>query len=283
MTGAMSAALVLSAFTLTAMNTSAELVEWYSAYPSAEYATYEKFDDYTSYGPYSTNGPRWVNDSTYLNIHGSSNPMYYEVITWDFNNDSYYYDGTDYEVNFLPPDGAEITFIDVVADFYGTQPPECYLAFTVNGGSTWTYSDPFPSYWSLHWRVTDLYDWDDDAINNTNTRVALLVTTEYLNLYRLDYLGWYIGWMAEESGPWSPPDYDTDWGGADLDFNIIYNVGGILGVMGLIGFVGLIAIPAGAIVLYRNDPGQGRINLFIKMVVMWMFCLTMVMVNFAGS
>ena len=63
-----------------------------------------------------------------------------------------------------------------------------------------------------------------------------------------------------------------------IDF--IFQDGGIIGVLGLVGFVGCIAIPAGAIALYRSDPSQGKINLFVKMLVLWFFCLTMVMVNF---
>ena len=280
---AITAMLMLGAFTFSAPNASAALVEWYSAYPSANYGQYTKYYNYQTYGPYSTTPPTIYNDSAYLSIYGYDSATFYEVITWDFTNEEYEYNGTDYEINYLPPDGAEITEVYVVARWYNHH-PECYMGYSLDEGATWTYSDIYVSYRQTSWRVTDLYDWDDEDINTTDTRIGIWVNPLYGNNYLLDYLGWYIGWMAEESGPWTPPDFDTgEWGGADFGYDLIYTGEGIIALLGLVGFIGLIGLPAFAYWSWKNGAESSKIGLFVKMLVVAMFLLTMVMVSISGT
>ena len=270
--------LVMGLFVFGAPNASAAEVEWYSAYPSANNSTYMKWYEESERGPYSTSYPKVYNDSAYLTIYGYDETTYYEVITWDFNNEDYSYCGTAYEVNVMPPDGAELTSVKIVADFYGGH-PDCFFGYSLNGGTDWTYSSVYHYYQSLVWTVTDLYAWDDDNLNSTSTQVGLWAHPPYGANYQLDYLGWYIGWMAEEDGPWAPPDFPTE---DDSGFDFSINADSIPIILGLVGMVGVVAIPAIGIYVYRHG-NEDAVTVFVKILAAFMVFATFFMLAFVAD
>jgi hypothetical protein len=274
---------VVAAGFLTLPNASAADVAYYSAYPSANNATYEKWVGAAHYGPYPSSGTKVYNDSSYQDIYSSDIETYYKIIAWDFNNDDYEFVGTEYQVNVLPPTGATILDVKIVAKFSAyTTHPTVRMAYSLNSGSTWNTSSVYYSYQSVTWDVDSLEDWTPENINTTTTMIRMEVYPDALYThYYVDYIGWYISFLGAEGGPYDPgtgPGEDDD-SGADIGLDLIYSGEGIIGLLGAVGFVGMIAVPAFAIYAYRNSPDETRIGLFVKMLVLFMFCLTMFMVS----
>ena len=80
-----------------------------------------------------------------------------------------------------------------------------------------------------------------------------------------------------------PDPSEEGGGGAELDYDLIYSADGITGILGFVGLIGMIAVPAFGVFVYRANQGEGKMNIFIKMLVLFMFCLTCFMVSVSGA
>ena len=217
-------------------------------------------------------------DSYHLTIDYPSDAVYV-LLTEDFKNYSCEYGP--YQESMIP-ENATIDEVWAIA-YFSLYTPNMSFRVTVNGT---THSQYFPAAGDgpVLWNVTGYDNWNHTLLTSANTRFILYMWTDGGIYYHIDYLGfWKIkwtGWPGEGGeGEGDQEDEDPPSGdGADLDYDIIYG-DGLVGVMGLIGFCGMIAVPAGSIVIYRNDPSVGRINLFVKMLILWVFCLSLFMLS----
>ena len=277
------AVFLCAAFVLTALPAQyarADLIydDYFTMMPDAGSSSYYRIYPAAT-SPAPAYGAQIYND-TYFQQISYSNYASYRIGCSDFSNDSY--DG--YPGQAEMPANATINEIWVCIVFVGNRPP---LTWEITANGTTTNSGYIAGgYGMARWDVTSLRDWDEEMMTNSSTTIgAILYTTPGIT-YTIDYLGyWFIEWEGwsgwEESEP-DPPDEEGG-AGANLNYTYVYNVTGLIGVFGLVGFAGMIAIPAGAMAIYRNDPGVGRVNLFVKMLILWVFCLSMFMLAVNGS
>lgn len=288
------AGLLLLSLAAVPMNAKAETYYYVTSFPSANNSTYQYNYGKLQYGPVPCTGITKASDTYKQVVQAPYSGVLYTMTSNDYTRADWVDPEWGGYVGTLPPDGANISAVWVVA-LFTYQYPDLYLHYSIDGGDTYNTSDVIESdiytwqlpYTAVMWNVTSLETWTPALVNNTDLFVKLTMTPPYGVYYSIDYLGIRLTWsIDEEEGEGSedpPDDPESGEGGWNFTYDFIMLDGGLVGVLGLVGFIGIIAIPAGAIVIYRNDPGEGRINLFIKMLAMWMFCLTLVMVNFSGA
>lgn len=261
----------------------AETNYYVTYHPSANNATYQYNYGKIQYGPVPSSDIYFADDGYYEAIYTSYSGVVYTLISNDFNRENWYDPEIDGYVGYLPPDGANITSVWVIAKFLSWN-PETTLHYTIDGGNNWNMSSTWGAgayYVTLTWNVTSLETWTPLLVNNTDFKVKCTMYPAASIAYFVDYIGIRVHWnIDEEDGEGSEDpqdDPETGDGGWDFSYEFIMDNGGIIGMMGVIGFIGLIAIPAGAIVIYRSSHGEGKIGTFVKTLVAWMFCLTLVL------
>lgn len=247
---------------------------WKSGYtPGPAYGIQVYDDSYTQ----SVNSP-YTGFPVYAETNNFTNPTYYfesEVITalW-----------------YLPPDNATVIAVWLTAQFTTTVPEDFQFRLSTDNKASWDLSSIYYDYptGSINWNVTSLYAWTPAMLNTTDLWVRAWMVTDTGITHYLDYLGivvFWDGWADEEAEYEPPPPVpdENETGGAQLDYNFIYTAEGIIGIMGFIGLIGMIAVPALSIFVYRQNQGEGKMNIFIKMLVLFMFCLTCFMVSVSGA
>jgi hypothetical protein len=269
---------------------------WSSASPPSHNCSY--WTVYPRYTGSTTeqDGPKVSSDGDTLDLYTSSTGLHRWVKTNDFTNITEWIDpgGSEYimPVGFMPPTDATITVVYLSASFTQYR-PKMELSFSVDNEGNWTESGSISEYTGLfygtwNWNITSLATWTPALLNSTDLWARLDASPTGGTHYYLDYLGFVVYWWAELEGGgdpsiWDedpPPGTDTE---LDIDYNIVYSAEGIIGIMGLAGLIGMIATPAFAVFVYRANHGEGKMNIFIKMLVLFMFCLTMFMVSINGA
>lgn len=285
--GAFIVALVLSSCALLPARVSADISYYVTCLPSANNATYEYHYGKLHYGPVPSSGIWIANDGYYQDIYTPYAGVLFTLNTDDYTKEDWVDPEIDGYVNYLPPDGSNISAVWVIAAFQ-LRNPQMTLSYSIDGGDNWNTSGTYgeSSYIvNIAWNVTSLETWTPALVNSTDFMVKCSMYPTNMIHYYVDYLGVRVHWdVGEAGGAEDPPDDpESGEGGWDFSYDFIMEDGGIIGVLGLVGFIGLIVIPAGAIAIYRNDHGDGRISLFVKMLVLWVFCLTMVLLTFEGG
>jgi len=257
--------------------------------PSANNSTFWTVYPRYSSTPVPAYGAQVQGDPYSQDLYTTSSTLKY-VETNDFANSEWVdYEWFDYQVGNMPTTNATILSVNVIASFYSTY-PQSVLYFSTNDKGSWTTSSTYPAgsdtippfpYAIISWNVTALATWNVSMLSSPDLWVKIKATPSVGIHYYLGYLGFYVSWSSEEDeggGEYPPgePNEDSSW---DTDYNFIYSDGGIIGIMGLIGFIGLIAIPAASVWMWKNGNEDSRIQLFVKILVIWMFCLTMFMVS----
>lgn len=259
-----------------------------SAYNSSYWRVYPHY----ATTPVSLYEAQISNDTYTEDLYTSATYSYVE--TNDFTNPTYFYDPDDTyiggrAVDTMPPDNgtATIDYVWISVRFTTAIPP-CYLYFSPDDKSTWYTSSYLTGKSnSYYWQVTSEITWNATILNSNELWVKMKASPVSGVHYYIDYLGISVRWHADyllddgygipiEDPPEEPaPDEE---GGADLDYDIIYSAEGIIGVLGMVGFIGMIAVPALAVYLVKNSD-EGKMNIFIKMLALFMFCLTFFMVS----
>lgn len=259
---------------------------------------------YSSWLPSSSNSTYWtvypkyvgsatseyevqVAYSSVLDLYTSSSGLLRYVETNDFNNTDYNdLNESDEMVWFMPVSNATITSVSVVALFFW-QYPETVLYYSVDDKSSWGTSSTYSAggggmapYGAVTWNVTSLEAWTPAMLNSTDTWAKAKFSPTAGQHYYLDYLGFIVTWYYDVPGGSEDPVEapESEEGGADFGYDIIYSAEGIIGVLGMVGFIGMIAVPALAVYLVKNSD-EGRMAIFIKMLALFMFCLTFFMVS----
>lgn len=225
----------------------------------------------------SVNSP-YTGFTVYAETNNFTNPTYYfetEVIT---------------PLSYLPPDNATVNAVWLTAQFTTTCPLQLQFRLSTDNKASWDFSAIYYSYpiGSIYWNVTSLYAWTPAMLNTTDLWVRAAMITDTGITHYLDYLGIIVFWdgWADEEAEYEPPPpepIENETGGSQLDYDFIYSAEGIIGIMGFIGLIGMIAVPALGVVVYRNNQGEGKMAIFIKMLVLFMFCLTCFMVSVSGA
>ena len=210
--------------------------------------------------------------------------LYYEddsnyfVMCHNFSNASGPYWGDDYATM---PEEAEVVSVWVYAHFTYHR-PAMSLRITANGSTTSTYVSAGVGGYT--WNVTSLRDWDHDMLFNVSTYVSIYTFCTGGVNYLLGYLGyWYIqwyGWYDEDEYEGEDPE---DGEGTDYEFEYdwIYSAEGMIGALGMMGLIGMVGTPALGVWLIRNSD-EGRMNICIKMLAMFMVFLTFFMISVSG-
>ncbi len=283
----MASLLIGSAVVFIPDNASAASSYYWSYLPSANNATLEKVYKRYTYGPVVENGIRIKNDSDYLVIHETTVAEGYPLITLtsdDFTEDTWYAyadpvpDGI---VSTMPWDNGTVTIIDVRIQITISYPnPAFSVTYSLDGGSTW--GTPISIAAGVFWgsyllEVTDEEVWTPAMLNSTDLMVEMVIYPTEDVYYGIDYLGWFVKWSVPYSGgssssafgEWDRTDEATSPG-----WDFITTEHGIVSLLGLFGLVGMVAAPALGIFAYRANPDEGKMRMFIKMLVLFMFCLT---------
>lgn len=293
LTALISACVVMSSCLVIPSNASATAFSyWLTAGPSASNSSYEWY--YGHYHSPEVEAPEIEvdYDTDWFDLYPIVASSCHVFETNDFTHNDTWEDHGESEdytiVGYMPHEDATVLSVSIVARFVFYR-PALTLAFSTNNGSSWTTSGSYPASYSpflgvLFWNVTSLATWTPALLNNTELCArATTYPTELIHYY-LDYLGYWIIWGGEyEGGGGGGEGEGEDEGYGPFDTDAYFSVGNIVGLLGLVGFIGLIAIPAGAIIIYRNDPGQGLINMFIKMLAIFMFCLTLFMYSITAD
>ena len=264
-----------------------------SAYNSSYWRTYARY----STSPVSLYEAQVSNDTYTEDLYTTASLSYVE--TNDFTNPTYYFDPTDMFIggrpmDIMPPDNgtATVDYVWVSVRFVGAIPP-CYLYFSPNDKSTWHTSSYLTGKGSTYyWDVTSVITWNATVLNSNELWAKMKAYPVSGIHYYIDYIGISVRWHADyliddgygipiEDPPDEPiPDEE---GGAQLDYDLIYSADGITGILGFVGLIGMIAVPAFGVFVYRANQGEGKMNIFIKMLVLFMFCLTCFMVSVSGA
>jgi len=233
------------------------------------------------------------NDSEVEDLWGSVSYIH-EVTTNDFTNTSEWVDpGSPPEwtlVGYMPVPTATIATVYLSVRFTTDSMPEMELAFSINNGTDWTESSTIPATTSssdYQWDITELEDWTPAILNSTDLwAMGTFRPIPYAHHY-LDYVGFTVLWYGDFVGggaggyPFPEGGEETEEGGAEVTYDLIYSIGGLLGILGLFGLIGMIAAPALAVYAYRHTD-EGKMSLFIKMLVFFMICLSFFMVSLSA-
>lgn len=265
-------------------NVSAESSYWRSWFPSANNSTY-----WTVYPKYSGSvttayGAQCAVDSYTQDLYTGSTSIIKYVETNDFTNPDWFGEETseDGYSQWMPPANATITSVNVVMYFTSSR-PVTHLYCSVNDKGSWHDSGPISSGLGLYvWNVTALESWTSAMLNSTDTWVKLKAWPSAGSHYYLDYLGFVVYFLAPYGGgdpiPEEPEEGPED-SGADYTVDMFLTGEGIIASLGIVGLIGMIATPALAVFVYRNNQGEGKMNIFVKMLVLFMLFLTFFMVS----
>ena len=143
-------------------------------------------------------------------------------------------------------------------------------------------------FYAITWNVTALAAWNYTMLSSDELWVKAKFSPVTGINYYLDYLGFVISWndfisTGGSEDPLPDPSGGGEDGGMDLDYDFLYSAEGIVGLLGFIGMIGMIAVPALGVFVYRANQGEGKMNIFVKMLVLFMFCLTLFMVSINGA
>ena len=278
--------------TFTSTDVSAGDTYYITYYPSSNNASYWTVYPKFASSHADTTAPCTHADLDLLDLYSSTTATKY-VTTNDFTNTTWNVTGWTgglipyyYVIGWMPNESATLLSVNIIAIFYSSV-PQLQLSYSLDNESTYTTSSVFAAsgggiapYYSQAWNVTSLSDWGVADLNSTDIFVKLKATPVVGTHYYLEYLGFYLTWTSDEFSETAPPTEDP--GGEtpdELDYGIIYTAEGIIGIMGLVGLIGMVATPAIMVYANRQNQGDGKMNLFIKGLVMFMFFLTFFMVS----
>lgn len=267
------------------MNASAEITYWRTVGPPAHNSTWDLYY-YHYHGDFSPCEPIQValEDDT-QDLYGAA-AFTHIMTTNDYTNLTEWVDPgeSDYRepVGYMPPEGATITTVSVYVRFTVYR-PQMQLAFSINGGSSYTSSSVIsettdPLLGVYVWNVTSLATWTPTLLNSTDVFVKGTFWPTVYTHYYLDYLGFVVDWHADIPG-------GGDLGGEEeeeyepnplpgVDSGFLLEPGGIMFLIGLTGFIGMIAIPPAAVWMFRRDGGS-KLHAGISALVAFMLCFTM--------
>jgi len=284
--------LLMTSLMLIPAPAAAEITYFYTAAPTAYNGT-----TWTVYPRYSTSAVdtdsvKAFNDESYHTVYTSTSGIYKWAKTNDFTNTGDWYVDTEGDpfwttVSHMPPDDATIEQVYVVIVFEAYR-PDTTLYFSTDDDYSYNNSGVLsgsmsPYYGTRLWDVTALADWTPALLNSTDVWLKAKMTPTLGVNYYLDYLGFEVFWSGDYVGggggeDWVPGEEDLP-GPPPLDYSIIYDAEGIIGIMGFVGLIGMVATPAIMVYANRQNQGDGKMNLFIKGLVMFMFFLTFFMVS----
>ena len=176
---------------------------------------------------------------------------------------------------YMPPSGANITA--VIIHTYGLCVwPATRLSYALEGDDAYNTSDTFEDYhYEVGWEVTALEDWTAETFWGSDFWVAAQIEPDMAVPYYIDYVGLSIWYTTEDEYEGGSDEDPFSYDGSEVDYGIIYG-DGLIGTLGFIGLIGMIAVPGLAIYIHRVS-NEGNIELFVKMLALFMFCLTMFM------
>ena len=259
----------------------------YTWFPSSYTSYYWK----SGYTPASAYGVQVYDDGYVQSVNSPYTGFTVYAETNNFTNPTYYFeDEVITPLWYLPPANATVNAVWLTAQFTTTSPLQFQFRLSIDDKANWDLSSTYYSYpiGSINWNVTTLYTWTPAMLNTTDLWVRAAMITDTGITHYLDYLGIVVFWdgWADEEAEYEPPPPEPDeneTGGAQLDYNLIYTAEGIIGIMGFVGLIGMVAVPALSVYVYRQNQGEGKMNIFIKMLVLFMFCLTCFMVSVSGA
>lgn len=261
-----------------------------SAFNSSTWTVYPK----SSTTPVASHAIEVWNDSSSFDFYTASTGLIKYARTNDFSDIDNWTGtpSTEYSTHWgwMPPENATITGVFVVANFYESC-PRMQFAVSTNNASSWSSSaiisedfDYYAEWGTWSWNITSLLAWTPAMLNSTSLWAQLKVWPTASTHYYLDYLGFSVWWWDDSGLGGSGVDdgitpTPEDEGGlpSDIDYSFIYDAGGIIGIMGVIGFIGMIAAPAIGVYVAKQGT-ESKMALFVKMLALWMFCMTMFMV-----
>lgn len=278
----------------------AETTWFRSYYPPSNNATYYTITG-KPYGVYSTDATKVAEDDLTKNLGTASDGIIRVHQTNDFTNDGAWVpmpnDTAFTSVGHMPVPGANILSVSVHALFAGTFPestyfPEMYLQVSLNNKSSWSSSSliaggivPATGY-SASWNVTGLTTWTPELLNSTYIWAQLRAYPLEGYDYLLDYLGFIVLWSAEVEGGgtgWIPgTDPEEDSGSWEPNYWFITDEGGIIGILGFIGMIGMIGVPAYAVIMWKRGD-EDKMSVFVKTLVVFMFCFAMFLAALTGT
>ena len=258
---------------------------WATVCPSASNSTYEWYYGHYHSTPVEATEVEVDLDSDYWDLYATVASSCHVFETNDFTNNDTWLDHGESEyytpVGYMPPTDATIISVNVMVRFT-TYRPMLQLSFSTNNGSSWTTSGTYaesanPYLGIIQWNVTNLVSWTPALLNSTDLCARLTTYPTELTHYYLDYLGYWILWGGDYAGGGDGgQDDDSEEGSGTLDTEAYFSVDNILGIMGLVGLVGAIAAAPLGVYLYKHSREEGVV-IVIKMLVLFMFCVTLFM------
>ena len=216
-----------------------------------------------------------VAEDSYLEKLYYTDDSIYVAQCSNFSNESGPYWAEEYATM---PEDAEVLKVWLYAHFTYYR-PDLSFRITANGSTDSLYVAG--GIGGCYWNVTSLRDWDHDMLFNESTKVIILTYCDAGVSYFLGYVGyWFIQWYGyydEEAEEGGEGDGGGD-GGYEFEYDVIYTAEGLIGVLGLVGLIGMVGTPALGVWVMRNSD-EGRINIFVKMLAMFMIFLTFFMVS----
>ena len=205
-------------------------------------------------------------DGDIYDIYAPADDYYYTFKTSNF---------TDGFTGFMPPEDANIT--GVVIEAFGPMvfPPTTF-SYALEGEDAYNTSSVLEDYqYNIGWDVSYLENWTWDIFVGNDFWVKAQLQPDGLTHYYLDYVGLSIWYTMEDEYEGGTEEDPISYDGSEVDYGLIYG-DGLIGTLGFIGLIGMIAVPGLAVYIYRNG-NEGNVNLFVKMLALFMFCLTMFM------
>lgn len=256
---------------------------WFSYWPSAYNSTF-----WQVYPKYITGVvtcyPAQIDDSVTKDLHSTATYAYVE--TNDFTNPTWYGPEPlpEYASGDPCPNNGTATIVAVLiyANFM-TWHPEITLYFSVNDKASWSAGYSVSAgYGEVGWNVTALIAWTPEIMNSDDTWIRLRAQDMSSSNYYLDYLGFLYSYTVPWGGGYIPPDPPDpeDEDGPSWTYNL--TGGGVVGVMGVVGLCGMVGVPAWAVLAWRNGQDT-RVGVFVKALVMGMFCFAMFWVSLVGG
>lgn len=288
----MTACLFIASMCCITNHAKADITYWSTAAPVSHNSTRDIY-----YGHYHADlgdipEAQVINDGNKVDLYG---PVAYTnvITTHDYTNLSEWVDPGESSyrepVGFMPPGDATVTAVFVYVVFTQYR-PSMNLAFSINNGSSYTESSTFAEsrelfMGALTWNVTSYTDWTPELLNSTDLLAKGYFYPVAYTHYYLDYLGFVVYWEGDYAGGGDlggDPDeeeYDT---GPSYSFDQIMSEEGVIAISGLVGLIGMVMTPTIGIYIYRHGNEETG-SLFIKMLVLFMFCLTFFMVSISGA
>lgn len=167
---------------------------------------------------------------------------------------------------------ATILRVGMYAVFVGSSSPWGYLSFSNDSGSSWrqgAYNAEGTGL--LYNNITSWEDWTPELLRDPGLSIKLDTAIPHAYSYTMDYLGLVVYWQVED--PNEPSEWEDSGGLSALS---------IVDMMGVTGFIGMIAVPPMTILAWRAG-NDSRMAIFIKMLCLFMFCVTLFLVSVIGG